>query len=78
MSARRLRLTNSPNPGNSTEHTPIRSQRSEAEHTPGHSRVLSSASAYEPEHASESEDPYWEVGSMHDDGRMRVEVISGL
>ncbi|WOG84325.1 hypothetical protein DCAR_0103508 [Daucus carota subsp. sativus] len=78
MSARRLRLTSSPNPGNSTEHTPIRSQRSQTEHTPAQSRVLSSASANEPEHASESEDPYWEVGSMHDDGRMRVEVISGL
>ncbi|KAL1805668.1 hypothetical protein ACET3Z_028736 [Daucus carota] len=76
MSARRLRLSVSPNPGNSTEHTPIRSPRSEAEHTPGQSRVLSSASANEP--ANESADPYWEVGSMHDDGRMRIEVICGL
>lgn len=77
--ARRLRLSNSLNPGNSTEHTPG-SQRSEAEHTPGQSpgqsRVLSSASANEP--ANESANQYWEVGSIHDDGRMRIEVIIGL
>uniref|UniRef100_A0A161ZJB1 Uncharacterized protein n=1 Tax=Daucus carota subsp. sativus TaxID=79200 RepID=A0A161ZJB1_DAUCS len=80
MSTRRIRLSSSSNPRNSTENTPVGSQQSERQHTPAQSQPntpnVSTASANES--ANESADEGWVVGSMHNDGRLRIEVISGL
>ncbi|XP_063949024.1 uncharacterized protein LOC108203794 [Daucus carota subsp. sativus] len=77
MSTRRIRPSSSSIPRNSTENTPVGSQQSEREHTPARSQP-NTPNVSTNESANESADEGWVVGSMHRDGRMRIEVIKGL